>query len=166
MIVLIMGVYMALSSLISSAQSGTQIRIPSIGVDAPVVSVFVRQFADGNVTWDVSGLSMNVGFFDGTAWFGQGGNVILGGHSELARGQADVFYRLGEVKVGDEISVSVDGNEIAYRVIERKNVRLTDLSILFPTDREVLTIMTCDTGSYSSSTGVYSRRVVVIAERI
>lgn len=149
-----------------AAYSGTGISIPSIGVEAPITSVYIRQFADGSVTWDVSALSMNVGHFDGTAWFGQGSNVVLGGHSELARGQADVFYQLDRVGVGDEIIVWVDGSEIRYRVTETRTVSAADISILYPTNGERLTIMTCDLGSYNASNGSYSGRIVVIAERI
>lgn len=145
--------------------AGTQIVIPSVNVSAPVVPVYLRQFPDGGVTWDVSGLRMNVGHLTGTPWFGQGGNVVLGGHSEQARGQADIFFHLDSVSVGDTILIYENGVELRYIVSAIRRVSQDDVSILAGTATERLTIMTCDTTSYDAGSGVYYDRVVVIADR-
>jgi LPXTG-site transpeptidase (sortase) family protein len=68
------------------------------------------------------------------------------------------------VAVGDEIVINSNGEEIRYRVTQVFNVSAHDLSILYPSTSERLTIMTCDTSSLSG--GSYSRRDVVVAERI
>jgi len=141
---------------------GTALRIPAIGVDAPVVYVPIRDLPHGR-TWDVGGLNMTVGYLEQTAWFGQGGNVVLGGHSELARGQADVFYQLDQLEVGTEIFVNVGGAEHRYIVQHVGRVDQHDISIVRPTGHEQLTIITCDLGSYNASNGTYNNRVVVIA---
>lgn len=147
------------------AREATQISIPSINVNAPIVPIYIAAMPDGNVTWDTSGLHMSVGHLEGTASFGTPGNTVLGGHSELARGQADVFYNLDQVSHGDEILVTVGDQVLHYTVIETKTVSQNDLSIIYPTDGERITIMTCDIGSYNASNGTYNNRVVVIAER-
>lgn len=147
----------------AAADTSTSIVIPSLGVDAPIVSIGLKTYPDGNVTWDTSKLGTKVGHLDGTPWFGQGGNIVLGGHSELARGQASVFINLHNTQVGDVITVNADGAQLLYTVTEVKVVEENDLSILYPTSGERLTIMTCDTTSYAN--GNYGRRVVVIAER-
>lgn len=150
-----------LFTLPAYAQGSASIRIPSIGVDAPIVSIGIRTFPNGAVTWDTTRLTSEVGFLEGTAWFGQGGNVVLGGHSELAQRVPTVFYRLGDVVVGDEIVVTVNGGERRYTVTRITVVADSDLSILQPTSSERLTIMTCDPASYVS--GIYTRRIVIIA---
>lgn len=146
------------------AQSGTTLRIPSIDVDAEVVNVGLRAFDDGSVTWDVSGISAEVGLFEGLAGFGEGGNVGLGGHSVNADGTPSVFYALDQVVVGDEIIVAVDGIERRYVVKSTDTVDYRDLTIFYPTEAEQLTIITCDIDSYTE-TG-YHNRVVVVAQPV
>lgn len=139
------------------------ISIPSIEVEAPVVTLFIRAFPDGQVTWDTSTITSEVGYLDGLPWFGEGGNVVLGGHSELVGREPSVFYELDEVELGDEIIVNDHDEEYVYIVTDIFEVEQYDLSILYPTNGEQLTLMTCDTDSLVG--GVYNRRVVVIAER-
>jgi LPXTG-site transpeptidase (sortase) family protein len=139
------------------------ISIPSIEVEAPIVTLFIRAFPDGQVTWDTSEITSEVGYLDGLPWFGEGGNVVLGGHSELAGREPSVFYDLDDVELGDEIIVNDKGEEFVYIVTDVFEVEQYDLSILYPTNSEQLTLMTCDTDSLVG--GVYNRRVVVIAER-
>jgi LPXTG-site transpeptidase (sortase) family protein len=143
------------------AQDATRIEIPDIDVSASVVPLNIVQFPNGVTTWDTRGLHMTVGYMTGTAWFGQGGNVVLGGHSEGANRQPDVFYRLDEVQVGQVIRVIFGEDVREYVVIQTYTVHETDLSPIFPTDHERLTIMTCDTASYAE--GYYPQRDIVVA---
>lgn len=145
----------------TSANGGTSIRIPAIDVDAPIVSIGIRTFPNGAVTWDTTQLTTEVGFLEGTAWFGQGGNIVLGGHSELANRVPTVFYNLDDLVAGDEIIVNVNGSDRRYIVSRVYTVLDSDLSIIQPSSSERLTIMTCDITSYVN--GVYTRRIVVVA---
>lgn len=151
-------------SLTAQAQGGMALRIPSIDVEAEVVNVGLRAYDDGSVTWDVSGISAEVGLFEGLAAFGEGGNVGLGGHSVNVDGTPSVFYALDQVAVGDEIFVIVDGVERHYIVSSTSTVDYRDLTIFYPTDGETLTLITCDIDSYTG-TG-YQARVVVVAEPV
>jgi LPXTG-site transpeptidase (sortase) family protein len=146
------------------AQDAPRLIIPSIDVNAALTPVYIRRFANDDVTWDVSGLRHNVGVFDQTAPIGTPGNAVLGGHSEQAQGVADVFYNLHRVQVGDDVVVAAGGNQLRYRVISVRSVSLYDLSIIRPTSDERLTIITCDRSSYTG--GGYAERVVVVAQRI
>jgi LPXTG-site transpeptidase (sortase) family protein len=147
-----------------SAQDAPRLLIPSIEVNAPLHPVYVRQMPDGNSTWDVSGLHQSVGVFDGLTPIGQPGNAVIGGHSEQARGEADVFYNLHEVRVGDEVQVVAGENTLTYRVVSVREVNLYDLSILIDTEDERLTLITCDRDSFTGSG--YGQRVVVVAQRV
>jgi LPXTG-site transpeptidase (sortase) family protein len=101
----------------ASAQSRTAtISIPSINVQAPVFEIYVRAFADGSVTWDTNGLQNNVGHLEGTSWFGEAGNTVLAGHSELAARQPSVFVSLNQVKTGDVIVIDENGSQKQYAV--------------------------------------------------
>jgi len=158
----------ATSAFITPAEAyvptGATLSIPSIELTAPIVTISIRAFPNGAVTWDTTQITSEVGFLDGLSWFGQGGNTVLGGHSELAGRVPAVFYELDQVVVGDEIIVTNDGVEIRYQVTDTFTVNQTDLSILYPTSGEQLTLFTCDIESYNN--GNYNRRDVVIATRI
>lgn len=140
------------------------ISIPSINVSAPIVNIEIVNLPSGHRTWDTSTIRREVGFFVGTAWFGQGGNTVLGGHSELEYRSPTVFYELDQVQVGDEIIVTVDGRECVYIVTETFLVTEYDLWVIQPTSTERLTLMTCDITSYTEDG--YSRRAVVVAEPV
>ncbi|MGB1286666.1 MAG: sortase [Aggregatilineales bacterium] len=139
--------------------------IPSIGVNAPVLPVYLRQYEDGNVTWDVEHLRWQVGHLQGTTWFGQNGTIALGGHSEAVNGSPDIFYNLEHTNIGDIITVNVDGQLLTYQIAAERTVTSDDLSILNSTGTEMLTIFTCDISSYQAD-GSYSRRHVVFAVRV
>lgn len=145
---------------------GYRILIPSIQVEAPIVPVYIREFPNGDVTWDVSNLQMTVGHFEGLPHVGQGGNAVLGGHSEQARGQADVFYNLHRVSVGDSVIVTTGDTDFLYEVARVFSVSPNDLSVLYPSNAEQLTLITCDLASYQAENGAYSRRTVVVARRV
>lgn len=150
----------------TSRNEQTRIAIPALDILAPVVSIYPRNFEDGSSTWDTSSLTMNVGRLVGLPSFGQGGNIVLGGHSELDRGQADIFHELDRLQPGDIVTIEKGHEIFQYQVREVGKVALDDLSILSPSQSEILTLMTCDTSSYDDMDGSYNSRVVVIAERI
>ena len=149
-----------------------RIRIPSIGVDAPV-GLFV---VDGNVMPDPQG-PVDVAFYDMRHWEGMGGypgegqNAIFGGHVDLNRrvdyangahyrGPA-VFWDLQHLVPGDVIEVEAGGQTLRYAVVWNEEVHTTD------TDWR--SIWSSDVGADSITlftTHEYSHRVVVRAERI
>lgn len=149
----------------TSAQESIILTIPKLELDALVVSIYLRAFDDGSVTWDTTNLHHNVGYFDGTAWFGQQGNTILGGHSELTTGEDSVFAKLHKLRRGDILNIKINGEILSYVVSSVSKVAAHDLSPLYPTTNEQLTLITCDTSSYNRSKRTYSRRIVVTAQR-
>ena len=138
-----------------------EIFIPRIGVSAPIIPVFL----DGE-SWNVSQLGMNVGYLHGTAWLDEIGNVVLSGHVDLRDGRAGIFRKLPELQTGDQILIVYEGNERTYAVSELMNVEPEDLTPLYPTDFERLTLITCDVETYDFFQDTYQKRVVVVAERI
>lgn len=155
----IVALIMTLTVLTTPHQNEDTIVIPSIDVNAPIVDVYVEYYPNGSVTWNVSGLTSQVGFFVGTDPLAQGGNTVLGSHSTLNDNSAGVFYNLDDVSIGDEIIIYDDEAERRYTVTSVSRVHKSNTSILFRTDSEQLTIITCDTNN-----GNY--RIVVIARPV
>ncbi|MFW5691772.1 MAG: sortase [Chloroflexota bacterium] len=148
-----------------ASDPGVTITIPTIEIDAPVVDVHVRRISARETTWDVSALRQEVGYFVGTANIGEGGNTVLGAHSELARRTPSVFYRLEELQPGDEIYLQRDGTTYIYVVTEVYTVPREDLRPIMPTLDERLTLITCDIHSFQGGFD-YADRTIVIATRI
>jgi sortase A len=133
--------------------------IPSLGVYAPVIEVYL----DGQ-SWDVSNLGMNVGHLQGTAWVDLPGNIVLSAHVEMADGRRGIFAALREMQAGELVILQHGTEERRYSVGEPFTVEPTDLSVLYPTTEEQLTLITCDAYDFLQDT--YEQRVVVVAERI
>lgn len=133
--------------------------IPSAGVNANIVSVYL-----GAVSWDVSALGGNVGHLEGTAWFGRPGNIGLAGHAEMSDGRPGVFASLDKLTPGDPIILMQGGREQRYRVREVRRVAPQDLTVLYPTTSEQMTLITCDDYSFVQNT--YLERIAVIADRV
>jgi LPXTG-site transpeptidase (sortase) family protein len=145
--------------------TGATLSIPSLNVTASIVEVNLRQFPNGKMTWDTQALGMNVGHLENTAWLDTPGNIVLGGHSELAQRTQGVFYMLVNIKMGDSIMLTRGEDTRQYIVTQIYQVDFDDLSPVYPTASELLTLITCDTGSYNTSNGNYNRRMIVVAER-
>jgi LPXTG-site transpeptidase (sortase) family protein len=133
--------------------------IPKAGVAAKIISIFL----DG-VSWDVSLLGANVGHLEGTATFDHPGNIGLVGHVEMADGQQGIFTHLRALAAGDLIVYRHGGDERFYVVRAVRVVAPDDMTVLYPTPREQLTLITC--AAYDLLTNTYQERVVVVAERV
>jgi sortase A len=102
------------------------LRIPRIHVEVPVL--------EG--TDDLS-LNRGVGHVAGTASPGENGNVAIAGHR-------DGFFRgLKDVGLGDTIEMVTKGRTETYVIDRITIVDRTDVSVLNPTPRATLTLVTC-----------------------
>lgn len=133
--------------------------IPALDVDAPLT----RFFLDGE-SWGIDPWEPQPGHFVYTAWVDEPGNMVVGGHVEYPDGSAGVFADLHDLKVSNSIQLQFGEKSWTYRVIEIKTVAHDDLSVLYPSERSRLTLITCDEPSYDAATGLYDKRLVVIAE--
>ncbi len=133
--------------------------IPGAGVVAPIVRVYL-----GDTTWDVSQLGNNIGHLEGTRWLSEPGNIVLSGHVELSDGREGIFANLHEVQIGDRVIVTQDGNDYHYDVSSIANYDPTDLTPIYPSTTNILTLITCGTYDFISDT--YLERVVVVAEEV
>ena len=136
---------------------------PSVTISAINVSVNIVEFPLTETCWAIQPWETAVGHLEGTTGLGQNGNIVLAGHSRMPDGKPGIFSGLHQLTEGDEIVVFDGAVERRYVVSQVFTVPKKDVSVVFPTSHEQLTLITCDTGSYNRSKDVYDRRVVVVA---
>ena len=140
--------------------SEANIFIPSSGIYAAVIRVYLS-----NGTWNVDNLGDNVGHLEGTDWLGGApGNIVLSGHVELRDGRAGVFSQIEDLEIGALIELTQDDVVRQYTVTDVYRVEPDDLSPIYPTTTDRLTLITCD--SYDFFRNTYTERIIVVAERI
>ncbi|MCT2536772.1 class D sortase [Aquibacillus koreensis] len=107
------------------------LEIPSIEGELPII--------EGT---DPDELEKGVGHYSGTAFPMQGDQIVMSGHRDT------VFRRLGDVQIGDTITVKLPYGEKAYEMVDSKIVDADDRTIIGPTSDEELVITTCYPFSY------------------
>ncbi|HNO30140.1 MAG TPA: sortase [Anaerolineales bacterium] len=132
------------------------LEIPSLGIRIPILGV---PLVDGG--WDVSWLSRQTGWLDGTAYPGSSGNSALTGHVTLSNGQPGPFAALSKLSWGDQVIIHVYGLQYVYAVRENRMVSSENTSVLGREDTAWLTLLTCN--SYDENKSTYTSRVVVKA---
>jgi len=86
---------------------------------------------------DAATLRRAVGHVPGTALPGEASNVALAGHR-------DTFFRpLRDIRLKDVIQLQTPGGDYRYVVESAKIVSPRDISVLRPTGRNTLTLVTC-----------------------
>ena len=139
-----------------------RIKIPAIGVDAPVITLRRTR-----ASWSVARLtSKNAGHLQGTRLPGEGGNIVIAAHVETYALRPGPFKRLDELQVGAEILVTYGDEAYHYVVHERYHVRPTEIWPIIATSNEVLTLITCAPDDSGRPTGRYALRLIVRAVRV
>lgn len=127
-----------------ASQPPTRIVIPKIDVDAPVLA---------GDDWET--LKKGAGHHTGTANPGERGNVYISAHNDI---YGQIFRRLEELDLGDEVMVYAGTTAYRYIVREKRIVEPTDISVMYPTTTPILSLQTC----YPYM--VDTHRLVVIAQ--
>jgi LPXTG-site transpeptidase (sortase) family protein len=135
-----------------------RVSIPTAGVSALIVQLPIV----GN-TWDIYGLGRNAGHLIGTSPLMGTGNTVLVGHVEMADGSPGIFASIQNMRVGEPIILNWHGEQREYGVTAIRTVSPDDVSVLYPTDHEQLTLITCSDYDFFSNT--YLQRVVLVATR-
>ncbi len=125
-------------------EAPTRIVIPAIEVDALIV--------EGD-SWEQ--LKLGVGHHPNTANPGQRGNMVLSAHNDI---YGEIFRHLDKLELGDEVIVYAGEQPYRYIVKAKQIVEPTDVEVMAPTTRPVVTLISC----YPYM--VDSHRIVVIAE--
>jgi len=136
------------------------LEIPSQGVKAPIVGV---PFSDSG--WDVSWLSDQIGWLEGTAFPTWAGNSVLTAHVYDANGQPGPFVNLGSLLWGQKIIIHAFGQKYIYEV---HSVwwwtKPDDMRPLQHEEYPWLTLITCR--GYDEESDTYRWRTVVRAVQV
>ncbi len=126
----------------------SHISIPRIGVDTGIETA---GFSYGS--WDVPRYNA-VQYWPISGYPGLPGNVVVAGHV----GYRDIIFNyLPAVQAGDEIFVQVADDNHRYVVQEVLTLLPSETWVMYPTQEETLTLITC------IPIGVYSHRLIVRA---
>jgi len=96
---------------------------------------------------------------------GDPGSAVILGHVDSKRGPA-VFYRLRELRAGDEIGVTrADGSSVRFivdRTAQYDKLRFPTDEVYYPTLAPGLRLVTCG-GQFDFTTGHYRSNIIVFA---
>jgi hypothetical protein len=138
-----------------------RLEIPTIGVSAPLVRLGLG--ADGHM--QVPGDFRAAGWFTGAAEPGQLGPAVVAGHVDSRTGPA-VFYRLRELRPGDQVRVvRADRRVVRFVVESLARYPKPDLPaerVYGPTTAPALRLITC-AGSFDHRRRSYRDNLVVSA---
>lgn len=147
----------------TALETGPALRIPGIGLDADLHAEGLR---DGRIN-PPAGTVMWFTGYDRVAP-GEVGTAVIAGHV-VASGRADVFNRLSQVAVGDEVQVVGDDGVETFRVVRAGVVDKDELTVdqtVWGANSSVrrLAIITCDDAYGFRDDGHRVANYVVIAE--
>lgn len=141
------------------------VRIPAIGVATRLVPLHVS--ARTHVLQPPGGPDV-VGWFRAGPVPGAIGPAVLAGHRDSVDGPA-VFYRLGELRRGDTVSVQRSDHQVVWfrvsEVAQYAKAEFPTEAVYGPTSQRALRLITCG-GSYDFAAGAYVDNVVVFAHRV
>jgi LPXTG-site transpeptidase (sortase) family protein len=132
------------------------LEIPTLDVKLPVIGV--PNTATG---WDLTWLSDQVGYLQGTTAPTAIGNTVLTAHVYLADGTPGPFINLEKLRWGQTVILHADGYRYTYEVRQNRLVSPTDLSVFKEDGYAWVTLLTCK--NYSEYTHNYLYRVAVKA---
>jgi sortase (surface protein transpeptidase) len=147
-----------------SRSAPTLITIPSIGIS----SKFIKLGLDKNGALQVPVTGTVAGWYTGAPTPGELGPAIIVAHVDMG-GKPGVFFRLKELRKGDQIAISrTDGKIVKFEVTETASFPKKS----FPTAKVYgdinfagLRLITCG-GKFDSKTGHYLSNVIVFAKMV
>jgi LPXTG-site transpeptidase (sortase) family protein len=142
------------------------VRIPGIGVDAPVMKVGLD--ADGSVQVPPLGAHNLAGWYRSGPAPGQRGPAVILGHVDSKTG-ISVFYRLRDLHAGDRVYVTLADKKVAAFVVDGLQKVAKDAfptaSVYGQAGYPSLRLITCG-GPFDQATGHYLDNIVVYAHLV
>jgi hypothetical protein len=144
-----------------------RLRIPSIGVDTPVMRLGLA--ADGTVQVPPIEANAPAGWYDGSPTPGRTGPSVILAHVTVGRFGDGVFLHLARLTPGDRVTVELaDGASAVFAVDRVQTVakaRFPTAAVYGNVDRPELRLITCG-GPRSAAGGGYLDNVVVYASLV
>jgi sortase (surface protein transpeptidase) len=140
-----------------------RVSIPAIGVDAPLVPVGLQP--DGAAQTPRFGFA---GWYDRGPKPGLPGPAVVLAHVDAKAKGPDVFFRLRELKPGDQVTVRYADRQRTFAVTGKEQTAKTALPtarIWNDTSAPVLRLITCG-GAFDRAAGSYLDNVIVYADQL
>ena len=144
------------STLADSQRASLWLEIPRLSVRGEIVGATLQPAG-----WDLSWLSSQLAYLEGTAYPTLPGNSVLAGHALLADGTPGPLARLGELRWGDTILIHNGSLVHVYEVRRVQVLSADDLSPLQHEDYSWVTLITCV--GFDPETEAYPWRLAVQA---
>ncbi|QHO68744.1 class F sortase [Marisediminicola antarctica] len=148
---------------IMPASSPTQVSIPAIGVDSTLMQLGLN--TDGTAEVPPLDPAAPAGWYRGSPTPGELGPSIILGHVTSNAGHA-VFYRLGDMRPGDEITITrADATTATFTVDAVEQYPKADFPtqrVYGNTDHAALRLITCG-GIFDNTAGSHLDNIVVYA---
>jgi sortase A len=125
-------------------EQAVRIQVPAIRVDAPVV--------EGD---DWEQLRQGAGHHIGSANPGESGNCVISAHNDIF---GEIFRDLPDLHLGGEVFVHTASQVYRYVVTQKRIIKPTEVSVMYPTSGPMLTLISC------YPYGIDTHRIVVVAE--
>jgi LPXTG-site transpeptidase (sortase) family protein len=143
------------------------IDIESINVHAPVGSLGTA--ADGTVQVPPINKPNLTGWYRGSVTPGQTGNAVIIGHVDSNTAGAAVFYRLGDLKRGDQVVVTRQDQSVAvfrvYGVGTFAKSKFPTNLVYGPNTKPELRLVTCG-GAFDVKHNAYLANIVAVADMV
>jgi sortase (surface protein transpeptidase) len=140
----------------------TRVSIPSIGVNSSLVQLG----KDDKGAIEVPPFPV-AGWYTQSTRPGDPGSAVILGHVDNKTTGPAVFYRLRELKPGDQIQITrADGSVVRFAVDRTEQflkTRFPTDQVYYPTLSTELRLITCG-GSFDFSTGHYRSNIIVFAK--
>ncbi len=105
----------------------------------------------------------DAGWYKYSAAPGRSGPTVILGHVDSATYGAGVFFRLGQLRAGDSVSINRgDGRIALYRIDRVQEIakrRFPSQAVYGPTSGPALRLVTCG-GRFDSATGNYEDNII------
>jgi LPXTG-site transpeptidase (sortase) family protein len=132
------------------------LEIPKLKLKMPITGVpYVKN------DWDLTWLSDQAGYLEGSTFPGQVGNTAITGHVVLADGTPGPFQNIEKLVWGDQIILHINGEKFIYELRKSTNVLPSDYSLFRYDGYSWVTLITCD--EYNKATDTYLKRTLVKA---
>lgn len=147
----------------ASGPSIARVKIPSIGVNAPMIRLGLNR----DETLQVPASASETGWWSGGSFPGRRGTAVIAGHVDSLTGPS-VFYRLRELSRGDRVFVmSREGSRARFVVTHSERQpksRFPTNRVYEKTRKPTLRLITCG-GPFDSSVGRYRNNLIVFGRR-
>lgn len=145
------------------ASPPVRVEIPSIGVDSEIIALGLRD--DGTLEVPEGDDYDRAGYYDGGPTPGERGPAVIAGHVDSKSGPS-VFYRLRDLRPGDEIKVTREDGRVLTFTAEKTNQypkdELPTEDVYGPVPWSALRLITCG-GDFDRSQRSYQDNLIVSA---